>query len=511
MAKARARRRPRSRKRSAIRTRAILKIVLTRQFAGYILVLLALILLFSMLTSAGPFSTWWQTIFGWFSPLAVLALLAGGFLVAFSSRGQSRFRSFWQPLVGFALGSLALLAILSVLSPITGSGGGLLGTAIGYPLRGLGSAGAFLVLVVCGAVAVLWGCRVPPQAIGRRIAVLGRGAKALSNKRPRITRQERPAVVANLRSTPVREPEILGSMETIVEEDMPSPIVKEGTAAADAKALPTAAPSLMRTESGGLEWQLPPIDLMDSTAALAPNEREIRRKAQIIEETLAHFGVPVKVTEISQGPAVTQFGVEPGFDVKTKEIKDKEKRVIRVDEVSRIKVKVARITSLTNDLALALSAQSLRIQAPVPGRSVVGIEVPNTSISLVGLRGVIESIPFQRLLAKSKLALALGRGVDGEAIVGDLGKMPHLLIAGATGSGKSVCLNSLIACLLMDTTPDEVRLLLVDPKRVELSNFRGIPHLWTPVVMETEDVVRVLKMVTHEMDERYKRFAHAGA
>ncbi len=513
------RRRARQKNRASLQTRAILEIVLTRQFAGFILVLLAVLVLFSLLGSVEPYSTWWKALFGWFFPLAVLAILVGGFMVALSSPGRWQLRSFWQPLTGLALAFLALMAILSLLfTPPRGSGGGgLLGTWVALPLRGLGSAGSFLALLLMGTVATLWGCKVPPRAVFQRLDTAGKGLRALSRQGTKLSRRERPAGALPEPAPPPRpvqmerKPLISQDVEAEVEPEALAPIIKGETAPAAAKALPETPAPLRRTESGTLEWQLPPIDLMDSTAALEPNEREIRKKAQIIEEALASFGVPVKVTEISQGPAVTQFGIEPGFDIKTKEIRDREKRIVRVDEVSRTKVKVSRITSLSNDLALALSAQSLRIQAPVPGRSVVGIEVPNTSISLVGLRGVIESVPFQRNIAKSKLALALGRGVDGEAIVGDLAKMPHLLIAGATGSGKSVCLNSLIACLLMHTTPDDVRLLLVDPKRVEMAPFRGIPHLWTPVVMEVDEVVRVLKMVTHEMDERYKKFAHASA
>ena len=518
MGKARARRRPRRRNRAGIQARAILDIILTRQFNGFILVLLAVIVVFNLLGSVEPYSTWWKRLFGWVSPVAVLALLAGGFLLGLVPSGRWKLRAFWQPLLGLALAFLALVATLSILFPEQGSGGGLVGTAIGLPLRDLGSIWSVLILLLVGTFAALWGLKVPPRAVLHVARKLERGIAAASRRAGKFRHDRRPAAAQPVPSTTgpsvqadgkaaVSRPAVMDHEET---DDIP--IIKEDVAAAGAKALPEPAVApLRRTDYGTLEWQVPPMDLMDSSTTLEPNEKEIRKKAQTIEETLAHFGVPAKVTEISQGPAVTQFGVEPGFDIKTREVKDRERRVIRVDEVSRTKVKVSRITSLTNDLALALSAQSIRIQAPVPGRSVVGIEVPNTSISVVGLRGVVESIPFQRLMAKSKLALALGRGVDGEAIVGDLAKMPHLLIAGATGSGKSVCLNSVIACLLMHTTPDEVRLLLVDPKRVEMANFRGIPHLWTPVVIDTEDVVRVLKMVTHEMDERYKKFAHAGA
>jgi S-DNA-T family DNA segregation ATPase FtsK/SpoIIIE len=171
-------------------------------------------------------------------------------------------------------------------------------------------------------------------------------------------------------------------------------------------------------------------------------------------------------------------------------------------------VRVSQITSLANDLALALATPSIRIEAPVPGKSVVGIEVPNSLTTLVTLRSVIETTPFQRLAARSKLALSLGKSVAGEPVAADLAKMPHLLIAGATGSGKSVCINSIIACLLMHASPAEVRLIMIDPKRVELSAFARIPHLaFSSIVVDLDKVVGSLQAVLHEMESRYRRFA----
>jgi S-DNA-T family DNA segregation ATPase FtsK/SpoIIIE len=172
---------------------------------------------------------------------------------------------------------------------------------------------------------------------------------------------------------------------------------------------------------------------------------------------------------------------------------------------------VRRITALANDLALALAAPTIRIEAPVPGKAMLGIEVPNQTTTVVAMRSVIESPPFQKLTAKTKLPIALGKSVEGESAVFDLAKAPHLLIAGATGSGKSVCINSIITCLLMHCDPTDVRLLMVDPKRVELAAFSGIPHLLSPIIVENDQVVAALRWVTKEMDERYKRFAEAAA
>ncbi len=237
---------------------------------------------------------------------------------------------------------------------------------------------------------------------------------------------------------------------------------------------------------------------MEQNVEIEISQSEIRERVRIIEETLASFGVPARVVEVNQGPTVTQFGVEPGY-VERKDEKG---------QIRRSKIKVSRISALANDLALALAASPIRIEAPVPGRSIVGIEVPNAQTSLVGLRGVMESEAFRSMT--SKLRIALGQDVSGQAVVADLAAMPHLLIAGATGSGKSVCINSIIACLLLNNTPDDLRLIMVDPKMVELVPFNGIPHL-SPVVVDLERVVGVLKWATREMDRRYKLLSKAGA
>jgi S-DNA-T family DNA segregation ATPase FtsK/SpoIIIE len=248
------------------------------------------------------------------------------------------------------------------------------------------------------------------------------------------------------------------------------------------------------------EWLLPPPeDILEQGIEQELSQAEIRSKVRIIEETLANFGVPAKVVEVNQGPTVTQFGVEPGFIERTS----------RSGKTKRVKVKVNRISALTNDLALALASSPIRIEAPVPGRSVVGIEVPNASISLVALYSVIESEAFHSI--DSKLRIALGQDVAGQPCAADLAQMPHLLIAGATGSGKSVCINSIVTCLLLHNTPVDLRLIMIDPKMVELTNYNGIPHLLVPVVVDLERVVVTLKWVTGEMERRYKLFSRVGA
>ena len=281
------------------------------------------------------------------------------------------------------------------------------------------------------------------------------------------------------------------------------------------RALPMGRPS-------GSGWELPPIDLLTETSEeeLRPADNEAR--AQLIVDTLASFGVNARVVSVSQGPVVTQFGVEPGWETKTrtviardekgKPVYDKDgKPQYRTEVVSRTRVRVNRITALANDLTLAMAAPAIRIEAPVPGRPVIGIEVPNHSTSLVTMRSVIESTAFQRVSGRSHLGLALGKGVSGEPVATDLAKMPHLLIAGATGSGKSVCINSIIGCLLMHNTPEDVRFVLIDPKRVELANLAGIPHLaFSKIIIDIEEVVGTLQAIIHEMDSRYRRFASIG-
>ena len=251
-----------------------------------------------------------------------------------------------------------------------------------------------------------------------------------------------------------------------------------------------------RDASGKVKWHLPPInEILEDRIEKEISDVEIRQRAKLIDETLSSFGVAAKVREIKQGPAVTQFSVEPGS---TKDAKGNER-----------KVRVSKIVNLANDLALALAAAPIRIEAPIPGRPYVGIEVPNVSKSVVTLRSAMETPAFH--LKKGILKIALGRDVAGQAVMADLAALPHLLIAGATGSGKSVCINAVVASLLCMHTPNTLRLLMIDPKMVELVNYQGIPHLLAPVVTEFERVVGVLSWATREMDRRYKALAKVGA
>jgi S-DNA-T family DNA segregation ATPase FtsK/SpoIIIE len=268
------------------------------------------------------------------------------------------------------------------------------------------------------------------------------------------------------------------------------------------------------------DWRMPPMDLLQNAAPSDESAKpDNNLRSNLIVETLASFGVDARVAAFHEGPVVTQFDIEPGWEVKYKTVqeRDKDGKLVydkdgkpktRQEEVSRTRVRVNQITNLSNDLALALAAPSLRIEAPVPGRSVVGIEVPNSAASVVTMRSVIETPAFQRLAQKTKLAIPLGKSVSGEPVVADLTKMPHLLIAGATGAGKSVAINSIISSILMQARPEDVRFVMIDPKRVELAGFQMIPHLaFSNIVVDMEKVVGTLGAVLHEMEERYKVFA----
>ncbi len=238
---------------------------------------------------------------------------------------------------------------------------------------------------------------------------------------------------------------------------------------------------------------LPPLSLLSSEQAFRPNERTINQTAGLIMKTLAEFGIPAQVIGYRVGPTVTQFAVQPGFIKKPGS---------NEDDPQLMKVRVAQIASLEKDLALALSAERLRIEAPVPGKPYVGIEVPNSRTSTVRLRPLLECEAFRRVA--SPLAIALGRDVSGQPVVADLVRMPHLLIAGATGSGKSVCLTAIAACLAINNTPDDLRLVMIDSKMVELLRFNGLPHLYGKVETDPQRILGVLRWAVLEMEHRYR-------
>ncbi|MBI4097865.1 MAG: DNA translocase FtsK [Candidatus Levybacteria bacterium] len=241
------------------------------------------------------------------------------------------------------------------------------------------------------------------------------------------------------------------------------------------------------TLSSGLIWEYPPLDLLSETEGEKADRGDVKAIAQKIEQTLQSFGITAKVVEVNMGPAVTQYALEIALGTK-----------------------VSKITSLANDLALNTQAPTgqIRIEAPIPGRNLVGIEIPNRTLQVVPLRTMLASDIMRK--TKSKLAVSLGLDVSGNPLIADIGKMPHVLVAGTTGSGKSVLINSFIASLLFRASPEEVKLILIDPKRVELTGYNGIPHLMVPVIVDVEKILSAIKWATNEMDRRYKTFAEHG-
>jgi len=247
----------------------------------------------------------------------------------------------------------------------------------------------------------------------------------------------------------------------------------------------TGTPLSRKTEKTE-NYKLPPLHLVHKPMRKGQkSNKDLAEQVKLLEDTLDSFGVKVKVTRVTQGPTITRFEVQPAPGVK-----------------------VSKITSLADDIALSLAAPDVRIEAPIPGKSAVGIEVPNREISVVHFREVLESEEFQS--SPSKLTFALGKDITGAPVIGDLTKMPHLLIAGATGSGKSVCINTLIASIVYKARPDQVKLLLIDPKMVELTTYNGIPHLISPVVTEPQKAAGALKWIVMEMETRYELFAAEG-
>jgi S-DNA-T family DNA segregation ATPase FtsK/SpoIIIE len=238
--------------------------------------------------------------------------------------------------------------------------------------------------------------------------------------------------------------------------------------------------------------RLPPLNLLTSEQNTRPDERIINQTAGLIEKSLAEFGVPARVIGYRVGPTVTQYAIEPGFIEKAGPD----------GSVIHQKVRVSQISALARDLTLALSAERLRIEAPVPGHSYVGIEVPNSRSAVVRLRSILESDLFYKV--NSPLTIALGRDVSGRPVVVDLARMPHMLIAGTTGSGKSVCIAALAACLVINNTPEDLRLAMIDPKMVELVRFNGLPHVLGKVETELERILAVLRWTLAEMEHRYR-------
>jgi S-DNA-T family DNA segregation ATPase FtsK/SpoIIIE len=286
-----------------------------------------------------------------------------------------------------------------------------------------------------------------------------------------------------------QDPDELSARTVVPEEEDTDPAGRELVAARIRPKAPRPARA-----------HLPPLDLLERGIHRVLPQADIDRAIATIEQTLTDFGLVGAVTEVRQGPSVTQYGVEPGYI---------NRHDAAGDLVRQQKVRISQIANLRADFALALAVSRLRIEAPVPGRGIVGIEVPNMDRAGVRVRDVLDSSAFRTLDAP--LGIALGQDVSGSAVAIDLAKMPHLLIAGTTGSGKSVCIKTIITSLIVNNTPDTLQLVLIDPKRVEMLRFNGLPHLLGPVEVEGERIIGVLRWVVSEMERRYALFATANA
>jgi DNA segregation ATPase FtsK/SpoIIIE, S-DNA-T family len=423
------------------------------------------------------------------------------------------------------LGSAALVYFL-IVDAMFGAGGiprgGYVGGSVWWALsRLIGVAGAWVVLVLVLISLTVWVTNASlKQLIGRAILFFGAlKLPKLSVPKMKVEMPEGHASVRDAFSLPQPKPRPPKAFDAQAEDDedeeaeppapevevevahvpavvpvgafrsappMPLAVVEEdepedGSAEAVAGDYePAAAP---RPEPGdGRPYRLPDLSLFDPPQKQAVDDSN---RAHVLEDTLASFGVGAKVVHIERGPSITRYELKPDRGIK-----------------------ISKIASLSDDLALALAATSVRIEAPIPGKSAVGIEVPNQTVSIVAIREILEALPNRGEVPP--LWMALGKDITGRPVFGDLCKMPHLLVAGATGAGKSVCLNTIIASLLVSATPDQVQLLMIDPKRVELTVYNGIPHLIKEVITDARLAAGALFEMTKEMDSRYERFAKAG-
>ena len=421
---------------------------------------------------------------GWTAPLLPLWPIALG-LMAFIKALRPAYCVPRGRIWGAALAYLALIGLAHLL-PVgdtgglaraqEGSGGGLVGFALGTGLSdALGPAAAALLLVAGLGLGVMLAFDI---TLSQALRWLLRSVLAALSALRRL--RERRRLGLRINAPPSRDQSALPARLTRLVGRPPRPARPrsiEPTTAEEQSPAPRSGPQA---------WRLPPLNVFEAGSAADLSQADVRQRARTIEETLASFNIDAHVVEVNQGPTVTQFGIEPAPGVA-----------------------VRRIMALQNDLGLRLGAWPVRFEAPVPGKRVVGLEVPNQSVSLVSIRGLIESDAAARV--RSKLKLALGRDVSGSPVVADLARMPHLLIAGATGSGKSVCINAILASLLSQNTPDELQLMMIDPKMVELMPFNGLPHLRMPVVTDMDRVVGALKWVVREMEQRYALFVRRSA
>ncbi|GAV26311.1 DNA translocase FtsK [Carboxydothermus islandicus] len=479
----------------------------TGELLGIFLMLLGIIGLVSIFSdktgSIGLFFRHWFSVFaGQGNFLLPIIIFTIGFKLSF---GQT-IKTLGKKEAGLLVLVAAFLIFLTIKLPLSvmftmawqGEGGGIIGALLTYgALKSLGLVGTYLLLLTLILIGVLLILDLSFKEFTQSLIAGLNKIKAFvvesifplfieeEELKPKKKRKEpviiemppppEPAFALQSESSPV-------SVETEERDDQKK---KENT-----KIIKEKEENLISFEQLSLKdfekYQLPPISLLNRPkSSRTKMNRDISENIKILEETLESFGVQATVKEVSCGPAITRYELEPAPGVK-----------------------VSKIVSLADDIALKLAAADVRIEAPIPGKAAVGIEVPNKEINMVVLREIIETPEFQN--QASPLAFALGKDIAGKPIVADLQKMPHLLIAGATGSGKSVCLNTLISSILFRATPQEVKFLMIDPKMVELVTFNGIPHLISPVVTNAKKAAISLRWAVREMERRYELFAKYG-
>lgn len=460
--------------------------------AAVILLVLAALMVLSLLgLTRGAFTdvvaSTLRAWFGWGAWLVPLSLgWIGGLIIAHNLGKLPPLR--WGRLIAAEMAAFAFLGLLNfahggkVALAQEGQGGGMVGWGIGFVFNRIFAPADFFVLGVIFLLALMLALDVTAsrlERLGQWLASQGfENGTAAPHQLPLPLEQK-----ASAPEKPKRVPAVPLAKPTKAKL-APGERIRVNVETVDDET----------KSKKKRDRRLPGFELLDTTDLRRPAQKEIDETASIIMKTLNEFGVPINVLGARVGPSVTQYQVEPGFLEKAGQ-----------DGISRQwKVRVAQIASLQKDIALALSADTIRIEAPVPGQRYVGIEVPHKRTSVVGLRPVMESEAFQRI--NKPLAVALGRDVSGGAVAADLGTMPHLLIAGTTGSGKSVCIISLVTCLIANNTPDDLRLVMIDPKMVELVRFNGLPHLYGKVETELTRILGVLRWTVREMERRYKLF-----
>ena len=436
-----------------------------------------------------PWADWLFLWFGWGAYLVVILMAYAGY--AFLRRSTTPLP--WGRLFALEIAACLTLGLLAAIhgdalpTPQSGINGGRIGWGMVMLSWRLGKVPGTLLMLIPWLLALMSGLNLW-TLIERGLLKLAGEAPPVETVVPQteIVDEEEP-VLEDMRSTPHS-----GSVEKKPKEPRKKPSqlppeFRKSLRVAEHQDKKPAAPR-ERDE------RLPSLNILLADQNARPDERTINQTAGMIEKTLAEFGIVATVIGFRVGPTVTQFAVQPGFMKRGNSTSE--------EEAQQMKVRVAQISSLQKDLALALSAERLRIEAPVPGKPYVGIEVPNSHTSVVRMRAILETEAFHKI--GTPLAMALGRDVSGQPVVADLARMPHLLIAGATGSGKSVCITAIAACLAMNNPPEDLRMVMIDSKMVELLRFNGLPHLYGKVETNIERILGVLRWVVVEMEHRYR-------